>query len=171
MTLVPMRFRGVEWHHNPREISFECDKDVKELKVPYGTAYIQNMERKNMKIKGVGELYGTDCLEQFNNLFELFKEGGSGVLAIPHITPVYAVFESIKIIGEPKPDVLTYSFVFRELMECKSSEMISEHIVKSGENLWDVSYAYNIPIDLLVRLNPWVKRPDELAEGSTVILC
>ena len=38
MTLVPMRFRGVEWHHNPREISFECDKDVKELIVPYGTA-------------------------------------------------------------------------------------------------------------------------------------
>ena len=48
MKLVPMRFKGVQWHHNPKELVFECDKTVKELNSPNGTSYIQNMGRKNM---------------------------------------------------------------------------------------------------------------------------
>ena len=88
MKLVPMRFKGVQWHHNPKELVFECDKAVKELNSPNGTSYIQNMGRKNMLISGTGELYGADCLEQFDRLLSLFREGGQGVLAIPKITPV-----------------------------------------------------------------------------------
>ena len=33
MNLVPMRFKGVEWHHNPRELTFE-----NEYKTPAGKA-------------------------------------------------------------------------------------------------------------------------------------
>ena len=88
MKLVPMRFKGVQWHHNPKEIVFSCDKSVKELNSPNGTSYIQNMGRKNMIISGTGELYGNDCLEQFDRLLSLFRQGGQGVLAIPKITPV-----------------------------------------------------------------------------------
>ncbi len=171
MTLVPMRFKGVEWHHNPKEISFECDKQVNEMKAPYGNSYIQDMGRKNMIIKGKGELYGEDCLKQFERLLELFKEGEEGVLALPQLQPIYAVFESIKIIGEPKPDLLTYSFVFREVMERKKPDKKTTHIVTSGQTLWDISYLYSISIDKLVRLNTFVKRPDELAVGSVVRLC
>ncbi len=171
MKLVPMRFKGVEWHHNPREISFECDKEINELKSPYGNAYIQNMGRKNMKISGTGELYGEDCLEQFNRLLKLFKEGGQGVLAIAHMTPMFAVFENIKIIGEPKPDILTYSFVFREVMENKRDEIQASHLAENGENLWDISYKYGISIDTLVKLNPQVKRPDIDLTGKAVALC
>ena len=114
MTLVPMRFNGISWHHNPKEIVFESDKTIRELRAPYGQAYLQNFGRKNMKIKGVGELYGEDCFEQFENLLKLFRESDEGILAIPQITPFYAVFESLKIIGEPKPNILTYSFVIPE---------------------------------------------------------
>lgn len=171
MNLAPMRFNGVQWHHNPREITFECDSEVSELKALYGTSYIQNLGRRNMKISGEGELYGEDCTEQFERIFELFKRGGAGVLAIPGLTPVYAVFETLKIVGEPKPDVLTYSFVFREKMESRAFDIPTAHTVTEGESLWDISYYYDIPIDLLVRLNPWIKRPDELEQGSTVILC
>lgn len=171
MTLVPMRFKGLTWHHNPRVINFECDKQIAELKAPFGTAYIQNMGRKNIKISGTGELFGSDCLEQFEKLLDLFKSGGCGVLAIAHIAPVFAVFESIKIIGEPKPDVLTYSFVFREVMELKKAETPDEYVTKQSETLWDISFAFDIVIDELVRLNPWVKRPDEITVGSVVKLC
>jgi prophage DNA circulation protein len=154
MKLVPMRFKGVEWHHNPREISFECEKDINELRSPFGKAYIQNTGRKNMKITGTGELFGDDCLRQFDRLLALFKQGGDGILAILQITPIYAVFESIKIVGQPKPDVLVYSFVFREVMENKQSDSKCFCITKEGENLWDISYAYGIGIDSLVSLNP-----------------
>lgn len=170
MKLVPMRFKGVEWRHNPREISFECDKTVKELKSPRGASYIQNLGRKNMVIKGVGELCGEDCLEQFGELLSLFKQGGQGVLAIPKITPVYAVFESLKIKGEPKPDVLLYSFVFREVMAEKQTEPPAICTADEGECLWDVSYRYGVDIDSLVKLNPWVKRPDAKLDGRVIKL-
>lgn len=171
MKLVPMKFKGVSWRHNPREIKFECKKSVNELKAPFEKSYIQDMGRKNMLISGTGELYGSDCMQQFNELLELFKEGGSGVLSIPHMPGIFAVFESIKICGEPKPDILEYSFVFREIMEKKSCVPPTMHIVKSGETLWDIAYCYDIPIDLLVKLNPNVKRPDEIYEGAEVVLC
>lgn len=171
MKLVPMRFKGVQWHHNPKELVFECDKTVKELNSPNGTTYIQNMGRKNMVISGTGELYGTDCLEQLDRLLSLFREGGQGVLAIPKITPVYAVFESLKIKGEPKPDVLEYSFVFREVMEKKKQDKIDVYTVENGECLWDVSYKFGVAIDTLVKLNPSVKRPDIPLDGKAVKLC
>ncbi|MGN0501894.1 MAG: LysM peptidoglycan-binding domain-containing protein [Ruminococcus sp.] len=171
MKLVPMRFKGVQWHHNPKEIVFECDKSVKELNSPNGTSYIQNMGRKNMIISGTGELYGNDCLEQFDRLLSLFRQGGQGVLAIPKITPVYAVFESLKIKGEPKPDVLEYSFVFREVMEEKQQDKAQDYTAEEGECLWDISYKFGVPIDTLVRLNSGVKRPDIALGGRVIRLC
>ena len=170
MKLVPMRFKGFSWHHNPREITFECGRKVNEHKSPFGKAYIQDTGRNNMIVKGVGELYGTDCMEQFNSLLQLFKSGGQGVLAIPKLTPIYAIFESIKILGEPKPDVLTYSFVFREAMETKTDVKPLSYIAEN-ETLWDISHRFNISIDELVALNIHIKRPDIVLDGSVIKLC
>lgn len=171
MKLVPMKFKGVSWHHNPREIKFECEKNIGELCAPFEKSYIQNMGRKNMIISGTGELYGSDCMEQFSSLLELFKQGGTGVLSIPKLPSIFAVFESLKISGEPKPDVLCYSFVFREVMEEKLSSPMGAHVMKYGETLWDVAYLYDMPVEQLVRLNPEIRRPDESVEGFVVILC
>lgn len=171
MRLVPMKFKDYEWKHNPREISFECKKNINELKAPYLSAYIQNMGRQNMIIRGEGELVGSDCLEQFGKLFELFRQGGYGVLAIPKTEPIFAVFEEIKIIGDPKPDLLIYSFVFREVMTEKQVTRPDKYKTVHGENLWDVSYKFGIPIDKIVELNPDIKRPDEVHLGYEVRLC
>ena len=171
MNLVPMRFKGVEWHHNPREISFSCEQNVSELHSPFGISYIQNTGRKSTVIRGEGELYGEDCAEQFSRLLSLLKSGGSGVLAIPAICTVYAVMESLKITGTPKPDVLTYSFVFREVMEKTRVDVPLRCVAASGDTLWDISYRFRVSIDALVRLNPGVRRPDEDLNGMEVALC
>lgn len=171
MKLIPMRFMGYEWHHNPREISFECAKTVAERLVPYDESQIQQTGRKNMVINGTGELYGEDCVEQFKALLELFKKGGTGVLAIENFEPVFAVFESVKILGTPRENVLTYGFAFREVMEEKESGKSSFHTACDGENLWDISYKYGVVIDELVRLNPQIKRPDVVPEGEVIRLC
>lgn len=171
MKLVPMRFKGVEWHHNPREISFSCEQSVSEMKAPYGNAYIQNTGRKNTVVRGEGELYGEDCTEQFGRLFSLMKSGGSGVLAIPKLGTMVAVFESLSVKGTPKPDVLTYRFVFREVMEKTANDTPTAYVCQSGETLWDVSYRFGIVIDRLAALNPDIRRPDDVLEGKEVALC
>ena len=106
----------------------------------------------------------------FKELLELFREGGSGVLTIAGMPSVYAEFESLKLVGKPRPDVLTYSFAFRELMEERDDKR-REIIAAENENLWDISYRFGIGIDTLVRLNPQVKRPDILTAGEVVRLC
>lgn len=170
MKSVPMKFKGFTWQHNPRELVFEDEKTLRELSAPFDKSVVWNTGRRNMRISGEGELYGEDCLEQFQRLFELFRAGGSGVLAIAEVPSVYAVFESLKLIGRPRPNVLTYRFVFRELMEIREDTQ-RETLAAAGENLWDISYRYGVGIDELVRLNPQVKRPDESVEGGVIRLC
>ncbi len=170
MKLIPMRFSGFEWHHNPREISFECDKKVNEFIVPKNTAEVQDSGRKNMIVRGVGELYGEDCLDQFASLLALFKKGGTGVLSIENFEPIFAVFESVKLIGAPRENILTYSFVFREVMEEKERRKTALYTAQNGENLWDISYKFGVVIDELVRLNPQIKRPDVVPDGEVIRL-
>ena len=171
MKLIPMRFKGVTWRHNPRELTFESEKQINELHAPYAGCTVQDTGRRGMTVKGEGELFGDDCMEQFERLYALFQEGGSGVLAIPKLGAVYAVFEELKLKGVPKPDVLTYSFTFREVMERVPAEVQTAYTAAQGETLWDVSYRFDIVIDRLVALNPWVRRPDEDVGGREVALC
>lgn len=169
--LVPMRFNGVEWHHNPYEIIFECDKKVNETVSPCGTSYIHNSGRKNMTVRGTGELCGSDCVQQFNSLLQLFRQNTAGILSIQNIQPFYAVFESLKIVGKPKPDKLMYSFLFREKMQISKSALPAVHFVGINQTLWDISYIYKIPIETLVALNTNIKCTDNLLSGDVVKLC
>lgn len=167
-----MRFKGFEWKCNPEKICFECDKKIIEKTSPFYSQYVQNIGRKNMRISGEGYLCGSDCMEQFGKLLELFKSGGEGVLAIANFTPVYAFFEGLKIIGEPKPNILKYSFAFRENMETSKEKSAISHICKGEECLWDVSYLYGIDVEKLIALNSFVRFPDEILEKGVVIkLC
>jgi len=67
--------------------------------------------------------------------------------------------------------VLTYRFVFREMMELAEEQKQTSYTPAQGETLWDVSYRFSVVIDRLVALNPWVRRPDEPLGGREVALC
>ncbi|MBQ1436809.1 MAG: LysM peptidoglycan-binding domain-containing protein, partial [Ruminococcus sp.] len=150
---------------------FEYDKNVSELRAPCGDPGVWELGRKSTIIKGTGELYGEDCLEQFEALLELFRQEGEGVLTLPGgMKPFYAVFERLKIEGKPKDDILTYSFAFRESPKRKSGGK-TVCITSGGENLWDISYRFGIVIDRLVELNPHIRRPDIVEDGSVIRLC
>ena len=89
----------------------------------------------------------------------------------PDSTSSDSDIESLKIKGEPKPDVLEYSFVFREVMEEKQQDKAQTYTAEEGECLWDISYKFGVPIDTLVKFNPNVKRPDISLEGRVIRLC
>ena len=81
------------------------------------------------------------------------------------------MFEKLEIKGEPKPNVLEYSFVFREVMEKKQTTSVTYFDCENGQTLWDVAYKTGAKIDELVRLNPDVKFPDEDLGTRRVKLC
>jgi hypothetical protein len=169
MKLAPMRFKDFGWRHNPREIRFECDKQINEHLVPCGGAVVQNMGRKGVRVVGEGELFGPDCTAQFESLFELFRESGSGLLVIDSLPPFEAVFEELRLVGSPRDDVLTYRFEFREVID-ETALHKTTSLTACGECLWDISYRFGIVIDELVRLNPQVRRPDLPLDGEVVAL-
>ena len=81
------------------------------------------------------------------------------------------MFEKLEIKGEPKPNVLEYSFVFREVMEKKQKTVITYFDCENGQTLWDIAYKTGVKIDELVRLNHDVKFPDENLGTRRVKLC
>ena len=85
-------------------------------------------------------------------------------------TPILR-FEKLEIKGEPKPNVLEYSFVFREVMEKKQKTETTYFDCENGQTLWDVAYKTGVKIDELVRLNPDVKFPDDDLGTRRVRLC
>ena len=99
-----------------------------------------------------------------------YRIRAGAALSIENVKPFHAVFESLTLIGKPKPDVLTYRFLFREVMS-EADNVPHTYLIGENENLWDVSFRFGIGIDALMALNPQVKRPDILTEGEVVRLC
>lgn len=170
MKTVPMSFKGFRWHHNPKTVKFVCGRRVNEHAYPSGFSESEDNGDSCIRVYGEGELFGDDCAEQFESLLRLYRSGGAGVLVIDKLTPLTAVFEELRLIGEPRENVLGYAFVFREADTRRTGNMPERHIAAEGENLWDISYLYGIPIDTLVSLNPRIKRPDIVNAGEVIAL-
>lgn len=82
------------------------------------------------------------------------------------------MFERLAVIGEPVPDMLTYSFVFREVMEREKEATVGTYIANAGECLWDISYMSRVEIEKLLELNPWIKQADEpIVKGRVIKIC
>lgn len=172
MTLVPMRFMGVTWHHNPKTLSIQCGKQMQELVYPYEHAESVFLGEHCRVIRGTGELYGEDCIGQFNALCRLYRRKGSGILTLPQMPSVRAEFTELKFISSERKNIVEYAFAFTEMQTEKNDENVHiYHTVKSGETLWDISYAYETAVETLARLNPWIRTPESLLSGEQVKIC
>ncbi len=172
MKLVPMRFDYFTWHHNPKSIKISSKKEIVKLKSPYNTDTLQNFGEELKVVSGTGELYGSDCLEQFAKLNSLYKKGTPSKLSIPKTITMYAYFSSLQMLGEPKGDVLSYSFEFLETFEKTTHfDQMYYHEVEDAQDLWDIAYMYDKSIDDLVRLNPQIQFINDLTDGERVRIC
>lgn len=172
MKLSPMRFMGYTWHHNPKSLQIKCGKTVVTLSIPYGTDVLQNFGEKLLTVSGTGELYGEDCLEQYETLRKLYEKGGEGVLCLPSLAPMYACFDELSILLNNTPNVLTYSFSFTQIKKSNTLNNQSEKVsVSSGQTLWDISYENGVDIATLVALNPDIMFINDLSECEAVRIC
>lgn len=171
MKLCPMRFMGYTWLHNPKSIELVSAKKIVKLEHPYDNDVLQNFGEKNVTIKGVGELFGSDCLKQYENLHDVYVKGEKGVLCLPDLMPIYACFEKLEVVANNLPDVLTYSFVFCGTQLNNDFGVLKKEVVlNEGQTLWDISYEYGVSIEKLCDLNDFMFVNDSY-EGKTVKLC
>ncbi len=172
MKLCAMRYAGYTWHHNPRKLEISSGKKVVELNVPYSDDVIKNFGEKPLTVTGTGELYGEDCLLQYEKLRKIYEKGGCGVLCLPSLSPIYACFKSLTLVATTKKDVLTYSFVFTQVNSKDEENFSTKEVrVKKGQTLWDISAETSVDMNTLLELNRDIMFTNELSEGQVVKLC
>lgn len=173
MELAVMRFAGRNLPHNPKTLKAERSRGISSVSILGGKNVMKRIEEKTSKISGTGELYGKDCFEQYNELARLHFLNKADVLSVPGIGSFKAVLSDLQLLAEPKNGVISISFEFTRVDDSDAAQPISPlecHKAASGESLWDISYKYNIPIESLLALNPWIRNPWEIEVGKEVRL-
>lgn len=173
MKNVPMRFCGYTLHHNPATLKIENIGNIRELDSPCCEPQTEHLGNRLRHISGEGELYGAECIKQYRELCGLFDKGKAGLLSLPHMPALYAYLSELRLIAEPREDVLTFRFAFIESQPpAKDESSIGVYTTQTeGESLWDIGYRFDVPIDVLVTLNPQIMYIDDLDEGERVRLC
>lgn len=171
MELALMRYKGFTLWCNPLSIEIESKINNVSYTLPYSGEVQEYAGRKCRVISGKGELRGKDCLSQYAKLYALHAEGGKGILSLPTIEPVAALFTRLTALADVTPDRISYSFQFVELSSNENLKTGKIHKVKEGETLFDIAYKYGVSVDSLIKLNPRVRRPDELETFEEIKVC
>ena len=171
MELALMRYKGFTLGCNPYSLEVTSETNTSDYILPHSGERYEDLGRRCRVIKGKGELRGKDCLEQYAKLYSLQAKGGEGVLSLPTMEPVVALFTKLTVVANETPDKISYSFQFNEV--CSEKTPVSEkvHIIKADETLFDIAYKYSVDVDSLVKLNPHIKRPDELNTYEEIKVC
>lgn len=166
-----MRFKGFTFWCNPFSIEVLSEVSTADYTLPYSGQEYEDLGKKCRVIKGKGEIRGTDCLEKYAELYALLSKPGKGVLSLPNMKPMEALFTSLSALADVSPDKISYSFTFTEVNSKEKKPFLKTHTVKSGETLFDIAYKYDVSVESLVELNPNIRRPDELLEGWEIKVC
>ena len=63
-------------------------------------------------MEGEGELFGSYELKQYLSLKKMMEQQGSGILSGAGIEPMYAVFDSLQMVGKGGDNTISYTFRF-----------------------------------------------------------
>jgi len=194
MRLTPMRYKDFTWPHNPEIYTVEYRRQIAAHKVPYGRCVLQDLGYAYRVLKGEGTFVGEDAYQQFQALAAVFQEGGPGLLVHPVWQTEWAYLVELKVVEEPLPDYVRYSFTFWEdwsgydgaLTENddggtapwipgaqeKNQETVAEgvYIVQKGDTLWGIAKRYGVALSALIGANAQIKNPNLIYPGDRVLI-
>ena len=179
MRLAPMRYKTYIWPHNPGSYQIDFERPVAVHKVPYGRHCVQDLGMGGRVMRGEGEFVGAGAYDQLKALADVFYQGGPGLLVHPVWQSSNAYFTQLRLLQEPTPDYVRYSFTFREgysgyeqaLRERSGTETAETvHTVARGETLWALANQYGVELAELRAANPWLKNPNLLQVGDKVVI-
>ncbi len=167
-----MSYKDFLFPVNPSKIRIALKRTLAVQQSPYAGSTVADMGAQSRRVSGEGEFFGNDCHEVFGRLQALFHAGGAGILYIPSQKPMYAVLDSLELIGEDIDGTVRYAFHFTE-SPSPSGDSPTKYCIADGQHsLWDYAYLYEIALPVLLRCNPDVLRPDtRLPHGKKVVLC
>lgn len=168
-----MKFKDYEWPYNPTELKIELQKNLNQLSLPFVGTIIQNLNCDRKIISGSGEFFGDDCFKKYNELFLVYKENESGYLSIPDVGTFLVEFKKLNMKCSPGPKSVAYYFEFWETAKIQTTNEAlnaTYHIVKDGETIFDIAKMYSKTTAELFKLNPNIKRPDDIKPGDRVTL-
>ncbi len=167
-----MSYKGFVFPLNPSVISIRHNRKTAASRIPYGNDFVEDIGSSGRVITGKGEFVGENCIRDFMKLKTVMDQGGGGILYIPSQKPVYAVLESLELSASDTQGAIGYSFRFIESFDTIQSNKKTFCYGNGSNCLWDISYKYAISINLLMQLNPWIKRPDiPIYAWEKVALC
>ncbi len=173
MNLNVMKFKNYIWPYNPSNIEISVQRALKEVIIPFKGSIFQDYGREKRVVSGSGQFFGEDCIDQFDELFFLFKRGGSGYLTLPGMPSFLAIFKGLELIETSTSEFLNYSFEFWEdLAQEEINSILYEdyYTVLVGDTLWSIASELNIPIETLLMLNTNIKNPNQLKVGERLRL-
>lgn len=168
MSLSPVSYGGFVWPNNPETVRIERTKVTAELKIPGDVSAVQENGTAPRRVSGSGRFTGAESADSFSRLCAAFGAGGSAMLRLPGMEPFAAVFASLAMKGEPKPDSVGYEFLFLEDAGAGSASEPQTYVCAGGETLWDVANKYGTDADTLLAANPDIEWPNALEAGRAV---
>lgn len=173
MKLQPIKYGDYTWPHNPETLRIYCKRNVRELKSPFSGSVVQDYGVQKRVVEGEGELYGADCIQQFQELSTVLAKRETAVLALPNIPPFSARFLLLEMVGTPEPDLVRYRFEFWEdgaEYSVAAPEQGRTYRCKQGDDIWRIAAAFSTTAKEIRKQNPFLRWPNYLAEGDEVML-
>ena len=169
MELNFMRFNGNAFGYCACETNVSSERRVKTLKLCSGKNVLQNFGRELRVVRGKGEI-ASPADEEMRRMRRIFALGDKGSLAMPGYPPFYAILTRLDFSAQGGDGAVCYEFEFYELPRESTGFEYLRHTASAGQNLWTIARIYGRTVEELVKLNPKIRRPDQVSEGEEVLV-
>lgn len=155
----------------PQKIEITTERKIADQKIPNGYNAVWDFGDNGRTIKGKGEFFGANALEQFEMLRKVVQSGGVHALYLPNFGRINVVCANLILLEEDHENAVSYSFVFREVCNKNTAFAEADTLVLENECLWQIAYRTGAAIETLLELNPQIPRPDRaLTAGERIAL-
>ncbi len=167
-----MKFGAYTFMHNPKRLTVTGTLGGRETVLPFCGCEFTPVTLENSVIRGEGIISGEDRFKRLLQLSQCLNKEAA-LLTFPPLPSIRATLTKLEYKLEPGDGVIEISFEFTSSSLNKySARMEIASVVADGEeNLWDIAWRYNKPVERLLALNPRVKRPDTVEKGWVIRLC
>ncbi len=112
-----LAFRDFIWPDNPTEFTMHYLREPQYENDSAGNPVYLGLGPAKRALSGKGVFLGPLAYENFLALEEQFMDPNGGNLTLPQGGTMQAFFTELKLVQDPRPELVSYSFTFREADE------------------------------------------------------